>query len=73
MRPGRELLSILDAVLIVSPTILYLGKRVPVTLAITGPEWKPTRISTQPLVGSSRSINVSLATSTVLFQHNAAD
>ena len=39
IRPAWEWLSILDAVLTVSPNKQYRGFREPTTLATTGPEW----------------------------------
>mmetsp|Transcript_13563 Transcript_13563/g.26674 ORF Transcript_13563/g.26674 Transcript_13563/m.26674 type:complete len:202 (+) Transcript_13563:76-681(+) len=61
MRPGCELLSILLAVLTVSPNRQYRGLRAPTTLATTGPECSPTRRWMEPSAGLSGSMRVSAA------------
>mmetsp|Transcript_57257 Transcript_57257/g.164439 ORF Transcript_57257/g.164439 Transcript_57257/m.164439 type:complete len:251 (+) Transcript_57257:334-1086(+) len=71
MRLRSELDSILEAVLTVSPKRQYRGLRVPTTFATTGPEWKPTRMFTQPWPGLSMSMTVLRAASMALHAKSA--
>ena len=70
-RPGRHVLSIRLAVLMVVPKMVYLGRLLPTTCATTGPEQIPMRMETHPLEVSSWSMRVLLATCCALRANKA--